>query len=224
MLATMASLATMATMACLLIANFAQAQAGVGAALRESVMVDEKNPARKSTDKDLDDMENTDYETREQGKGAKASKDTSKLTLVEGTAGTKRKGVTVKKKGNKETRKVEIPTRDDADAKLWERLAKEKSKDDQGQGEFKEEEIDANLWDKLVLEQSGGKRNKSEIVDEAIARAANETKREEEDEKLEQDVSLLTETDWSEAINFLQMEQFSGRQGLAFTFSNFIHP
>merc|ERR1711974_426857 len=91
---------------------------------------------------------------------------------------------------------------------LWEKLVKEKSKEG-SQGELKEEQIDANLWDKLVLEQA--KRNKSSIVDEAIARAAKEKKDQEVDRKLEEDVSLLTETDWAAAINFLKMEQFSSR-------------
>ena len=36
--------------------------------------------------------------------------------------------------------------------------------------------------------------------------------------KLEADVSRLTETDWTEAINFLQIEQFSSRQGQNFHF------
>ena len=135
-------------------------------------------------------------------------------TGVGGTsAGTKKKDVTVQKKGNV-TEKV--AKRDDADAKLWEKLAKEKSKEG-GPSEFKEEHIDAKLWDKLVLEKTA-KKNKSAIVDKAIARAAKETKDKEEDKKLEQDVSLLKEKDWTEAKNFLKVEQFSSRQGLVFTF------
>ena len=210
-------LATMAFL--MIIISFAQTKAGVEDALRESMLVDEKNPIPKKirTGKDLDEMENMGLVTGEKvlEREAKASKETTKLTLTEGTDGTKRKGVK-QKKGNL-TRKERVPKRDDVDAKLWERLAKEKSKDKEGtQGEFKEEQIDANLWDKLVLEQA--KRNKSSIVEEAIARAAKEKKDQEEDRKLEEDVSLLTETDWAEAINFLQMEQFSSRQGQYFHF------
>ena len=130
--------------------------------------------------------------------------------MAEGTDGTKKKDV--KQKKGTLTRKERVVKRGDADAKLWETLVKEKSKEKEDQGEFKEEQIDANLWDKLVLEQA--KRNKSLIVDEAIARAAKEKKDREVDRKLEEDVSLLTETDWDEAINFLKMEQFSSRQGL----------
>ena len=244
----------------------AQAQAGVENALRERMLVDGNNPTREGIARELDEMENMDLVTGEKVlESWKVSKN-----LTEGTDGTKRKGVK-QKKGNL-TRKERVPKREDADAKLWERLAKEKSKEKDGsqgeykeeqidanlwdklvleqeakrnkssivetkdqevskekskekekegsEGEFKEEQIDANLWDKLVLEQARAKRNKSSIVDEAIARAraAKETKDREVDRKLEEDVSLLTDTDWAAAINFLKMEQFSSRQGLTFTF------
>ena len=56
-----------------------------------------------------------------------------------------------------------------------------------------------------------------------MSKIENETKETEEDPKLEEleaDVSRLTETDWSEAINFLKMEQFSSRQEKYFHFLN----
>ena len=259
----------LATMAFLLVVNFAQAQAGFGDALKEIMLVDGNNPTGENFRKwkNLDAVENLDLVAGEKvlERGAKTSEETPKLTLTDWK---KQKGIKPKK-GNF-TRKERVPKREDADAKLWERLAKEKSKEKEGsefkeeqidanlwdklvleqeakrnkssivetkdqevskekskekekegsEGEFKEEQIDANLWDKLVLEQARAKRNKSSIVDEAIARAraAKETKDREVDRKLEEDVSLLTDTDWAAAINFLKMEQFSTRQGLTFTF------
>ena len=255
----------------------AQAQAGVENALRERMLVDGNNPTREGIARELDEMENMDLVTGEKVlESWKVSKN-----LTEGTDGTKRKGVK-QKKGNL-TRKERVPKREDADAKLWERLAKEKSKEKDGsQGEYKEEQIDANLWDKLVLEQAKSKRNKSSIVDKAIAKqkkdeevdqklvkeksiekegefkeeeinanlwdklvleqakrnkssivdeaiarakAAKEKKDHEQevDRKLEEDVSVLTDTDWAAAINFLKMEQFSSRQGQYFHFLK-LHP
>ena len=94
---------------------------------------------------------------------------------------------------------------------------KEKEESD---GEYKEEEIDANLWDKLEEEQANG--NKSIIVDDTVERAENATR--EESMKLEEEVSLLTETEWAEAFRFLQMEQFPQRQGPSFIFKTLFIP
>ena len=90
----------------------------------------------------------------------------------------------------------------------------ENKEKEESQGEYKEEEIDANLWDKLEEEQANG--NKSIIVDDTVERAENATR--EESMKLEEEVSLLTETEWAEAFRFLQMEQFPQRQGPSFIF------
>ena len=128
-------------------------------------------------------------------KGAKGSKGAPEQTLFKAEVGTKSKNVS------------------DCDCDSVKRKRNLKSKE-------KEED----LWDKLV---KAGKRNRSSIADEAIERAKNETKEEEEDpylEELEADVTRLTETDWSEAINFLQMEQFSSRQETKLSQTLFLLP
>ena len=85
----------LATMTFLLvIISFAQAQAGVGDALRESMLVDGKNPTRGNFRKwtNLDAVGNLNLVEGEKvlERGAKASKETAELTLTEWA---KRKGL-----------------------------------------------------------------------------------------------------------------------------------
>ena len=222
---------------CLLSTNLVQVDAGVGDVLRESMMVNEKNPKKNlRTEIDLQDMAMSGMavleEKRENEAGEKKKKEGTKKNKTASNStkspdGIERNGAL--KKGNL-TMKAKIAIRGKEDTNLMERLAKDDSKSkelgkereykekEKDKREYKEEEIDADLWDKLVKEQAS-KRNNSAIVEEALERAS-EDKREEEDRKAVENVALLTETDWAEAVNFLQKEQFSSRQDIIFT-SNF---
>ena len=220
---------------CLLSTNLVQVDAGVGDVLRESMMVNEKNPKKNlRTEIDLQDMAMSGMavleEKRENEAGEKKKKEGTKKNKTASNStkspdGIERNGAL--KKGNL-TMKAKIAIRGKEDTNLLERLAKGDSKSkesarekgeykekEKDKREYKEEEIDADLWDKLVKEQAS-KRNNSAIVEEALERAS-EDKREEEDRKAVENVALLTETDWTEAVNFLQKEQFSSRQDIIFT-------
>ena len=217
---------------CLLSTNLVQVDAGVGDVLRESMMVNEKTPKKNlRTEIDLQDMAMSGMavleEKRENEAGEKKKKEGTKKNKTASNStkspdGIERNGAL--KKGNL-TMKAKIAIRGKEDTNLLERLAKGDSKSkesakeykekEKDKREYKEEEIDADLWDKLVKEQAS-KRNNSAIVEEALERAS-EDKREEEDRKAVENVALLTETDWAEAVNFLQKEQFSSRQDIIFT-------
>ena len=219
---------------CLLSTNLVQVDAGVEDVLRESMMVNEKNPKKNlRTEIDLQDMAMSGMavleEKRENEAGEKKKKEGTKKNKTASNStkspdGIERNGAL--KKGNL-TMKAKIAIRGKEDTNLLERLAKGDSKSkelgkereykvkEKDKREYKEEEIDADLWDKLVKEQAS-KRNNSAIVEEALERAS-EDKREEEDRKAVENVALLTETDWAEAVNFLQKEQFSSRQDIIFT-------
>ena len=220
---------------CLLSTNLVQVDAGVGDVLRESMLVNEKNPKKNlRTEIDLQDMamsgmavleEKGENEAGEKKKKEGTKKNKTASNSTKSPDGIERNGAL--KKGNL-TMKAKIAIRGKEDTNLLERLAKGDSKSKElakekgeykeketDKREYKEEEIDADLWDKLVKEQAS-KRNKSAIVEEALERAS-EDKREEEDRKAVENVALLTETDWAEAVNFLQKEQFSSRQDFTFT-------
>ena len=217
---------------CLLSTNLVQVDAGVGDVLRESMMVNEKTPKKNlRTEIDLQDMamsgmavleEKGENEAGEKKKKEGTKKNKTASNSTKSPDGIERNGAL--KKGNL-TMKAKIAIRGKEDTNLLERLAKGDSKSkelaqvkEKDKREYKEEEIDADLWDKLVKEQAS-KRNNSAIVEEALERASGD-KREEEDRKAVENVALLTETDWAEAVNFLQKEQFSSRQDIIFT-SNF---
>ena len=225
---------------CLLSTGLVQVDAGVGDVLRESMMVNEKNQKKNlRTEIDLQDMAMSGMavleEKRENEAGEKKKKEGTKKNKTASNStkspdGIERNGAL--KKGNL-TMKAKIAIRGKEDTNLLERLAKGDSKSkelakekveykekEKDKREYKEEEIDADLWDKLVKEQAS-KRNNSAIVEEALERASGD-KREEEDRKAVENVALLTETDWAEAVNFLQKEQFSSRQDIIFPFK-FIH-
>ena len=219
---------------CLLSTNLVQVDAGVEDVLRESMLVNEKNPKKNlRTEIDLQDMamsgmavleEKGENEAGEKKKKEGTKKNKTASNSTKSPDGIERNGAL--KKGNL-TMKAKIAIRGKEDTNLLERLSKGDSKSkelakereykekEKDKREYKEEEIDADLWDKLVKEQAS-KRNKSAIVEEALERAS-EDKREEEDRKAVENVALLTETDWAEAVNFLQKEQFSSRQDFTFT-------
>ena len=180
----------------LIIGNFAQAEARVRTASSEKEEDLDLDLHLEETGSEKTNLEETNLDDTDLDLDLELveTKDTDLKT------GEKGEGAKASKddKGAAETKSKGVTVKKKGNLKSKEKEVSE--------GEYKEEEIDADLWDKLVTEQKTGR---------------NESKETEEDPKLEEleaDVSRLTETDWSEAINFLKMEQFSSRQGKYFHF------